>query len=159
VPISPGTQLTGHTASIWADAGKIWVTGSQHTIVSLNPRTMALHTTPTAGLSESLVFGGGHAWQLASDRPSLAMVDPRTGKVIKTFAVPQPGATGDDNVVVSTGLLWAFRGSDLTLISRASGRHVASGRVDPVAGIVRHGGAGYRPDALVPGPGGQRHVA
>src|SRR5215472_13106810 len=70
-----GTQFTGHTASIWADAGKIWVTGSQDTIVSLNPRTMAMHTTPTAGLSEGLAFGGGDAWQLANDRPGLSMID------------------------------------------------------------------------------------
>jgi hypothetical protein len=129
-----GSQFTGHTASIWADAGKIWVTGSQDTIVSLNPRTMAIHTTPTAGLSEGLVFGGGYAWRLANDRPSLAMIDPRAAKAIKTFAVPPPSATGDDGLVVGTGLLWVFRGSDLTVLGRSAGQAASSSRVDPLAG-------------------------
>jgi len=129
-----GTQFTGHTASIWADAGKIWVTGSQDTIVSLNPRTMAMHTTPTAGLSEGLAFGGGDAWQLANDRPGLSMIDPRTGRAIKTFTVPPPSATGDDQAVVGIGLLWVFRGSDLTVLSRSSGQAVGSSRVQPLAG-------------------------
>jgi hypothetical protein len=129
-----GTQFTGHTASIWAGAGKIWVTGSQDTIVSLNPRTMAMHTTPIAGLSEGLVFGGMSAWRLANDRPSLAMIDPRTGKAIKTYAVPPPSATGDDGAVVGNGLLWVFRGSDLTVLGLSTGQSVGSSRVDPLAG-------------------------
>jgi hypothetical protein len=129
-----GSQFTGHTASIWAGAGKIWVTGSQDTIVSLNPRTLAMHTTPIAGLSEGLVFGGGYAWRLANDRPSLAMIDPRTGKAVKTFAVPRPSATGDDGAVAGTGLLWVFRGSDLTVLARPTGQPAGSSRVDPLAG-------------------------
>jgi Domain of unknown function (DUF4232) len=129
-----GSQFTGHTASIWADAGKIWVTGSQDTIVSLNPRTLAIHTTPIAGLSEGLVFGRGYAWRLANDRPSLAMIDPRTGQAVKTFAVPPPSATGDDGTVVGTGLLWVFRGSDLTVLGQPAGQPAGSSRVDPLAG-------------------------
>jgi hypothetical protein len=131
-----GSQFTGHTASIWAAAGKIWVTGSQDTIVSLDPRTMAVHTTPIAGLSESLVCGGGYAWRLASDRPSLAMIDPRTGQAIKTFAVRPPSATGDDRVVVGAGLLWVFRGSHLTVLGRPTGQSAGSSRVDPLAGSL-----------------------
>lgn len=128
------TQFTGHTASIWADAGKIWVTGSQDTIVSLNPRTMAMRTTRIASPSEGLVFGGGYAWRLANHGPSLAMIDPGTGKAIKTFAVPPPSATGDDEAVVGTSLVWVFRGSDLTVLSRSSGQAAGSSRVDPAAG-------------------------
>jgi len=129
-----GRQFTGHMALIWADARKIWVTGAQDTIVSLDPRSMPMHTTAIAGRSESLVFGGGYAWHLDHGRPSLAMVDPQTGRAIKTFAVPPPSAMGDDDVVAGTALLWVFRGSHLPLLSRASGQRAGSGRVDPLAG-------------------------
>jgi hypothetical protein len=93
-----------------------------------------MDTTPISGLSEGLVFGGGYAWRLANARPSLAMIDPRTGKAIKTFAVPPPSATADDEAVAGIALLWVFRGSDLTVLSRSTGQAVGSSHVDPLAG-------------------------
>jgi len=129
-----GTQFTGHTASIWADAGRIWVTGSQDTIVSLDPRTMAVRSTTIASLSEGLVLGGRSAWRLSSRGPSLAMIDPNTGRVIRAFAVPPPSATGDDDVLAGPALLWVFRGSHLSVFSRSPWRLAASGRVAPLAG-------------------------
>jgi len=54
----PGTQLTGHTAALWAGSGQIWVTGSMFAIARLDPRTLAVHVTATAHLPEGLVFGG-----------------------------------------------------------------------------------------------------
>lgn len=65
---TPGTQLTGHTAAIQASGGKLWITGSMNLIVSLDPRTLAMHTVPTRQLSEGLVFGDGHAWALDTAR-------------------------------------------------------------------------------------------
>jgi streptogramin lyase len=131
-----GTQFTGHMGLIWATDGRIWVTGSQDTIVSLDPGTMALRTTAIAGLSESLIFGGGYAWQLRNDRPSLAMVDPHTGWAIKTFVVPPPSVTGNDDIVAGTRLLWVFRGPHLSVLRRASGQPAASDRINPLAGAL-----------------------
>jgi outer membrane protein assembly factor BamB len=129
----PDTQLTGHTAAIWASSGQIWVTGSMHVIVRLDPRTLALQTAATAYLSEGLVFGGGRAWALSAGRPRLAVVDPRTGKVIRSLATPPPSATGDDYLAAGPGLLWVFRGPRLCQLNPATGRIIASARVDLIA--------------------------
>jgi hypothetical protein len=130
---TPGSQLTGHTAAIWASSGQIWVTGSMYVIVGLDPRTLALHTTATANLSGGLVFGGGHAWALDTGRPSLAVVDPLTGQVIRTLTTPPPSTTGDDYVVSGPDLLWVFRGSRLSQLNPATGHIITSARIDPVA--------------------------
>jgi hypothetical protein len=129
----PGTQLTGHTAAIWASSGQIWVTGSMHSIARLDPRTLALHTAATARLSETLVFGGGLAWALNEGRPSLAVADPWTGKVVRTLVTPPPSATGDDYVAAGPGLLWVFRGSRLCQLNPETGGIIATARVDPIA--------------------------
>ena len=130
---TPGTQLTGHTAAIWASSGQIWVTGSMPVIVRLDPRTLALHETVTADLSEGLVFGGGHAWALDRGRPRLAVVDPLTGQVIRTVTTPPPSTTGDDYVVAGPDLLWVFRGSRLSQLNPATGHIMTSARIDPIA--------------------------
>jgi streptogramin lyase len=130
---TPGTQLTGHTAAIWASSGRIWVTGSMHMIVRLDPRTLAVHETATANLSQGLVFGGGHAWALDTGRPSLAVVDPLTGQVIRTLATPPPSATGDDYVAASPDLLWVFRGPRLSQLNPATGHIMTSARIDSIA--------------------------
>lgn len=129
----PGTELTGHSAAIWASSGRIWVTGSMPVIARIDPRTLVLRMSATAGLSQGLVFGGGRAWALNEGRPSLAVIDPRTGKMIRSMAVPPPSATGDDYVAAGPGLLWVFRGSRLCQLSPATGRIIASARVDPIA--------------------------
>jgi hypothetical protein len=51
-----------------------------------------MHDTATAALSEGLVFGGGLAGALNETRPSLALVDPPTGKVTRTM----PSVAGRD---------------------------------------------------------------
>ncbi len=134
--ISPailGTQFTGHTAAIWASAGRVWVTGSMRTIVSLNPRTLRTHATTTAGLTESLILGAGRAWGLSNSQPRLTVIDPSTGKVLRTFTVAAPSATGDDKIAVAPGMLWVFRGSLLTQVDPVSGQTISSARVDPLA--------------------------
>lgn len=128
-----GTQLAGHTAAIWASSGRIWVTGSMNLIAGLDPRTLAMRDTATVALSEGLVFGGGRAWALNEARPSLAAIDPLTGKATRTMAVPPPSATGDDYVVAGPGLLWVFRGSRLSQLNPATGAIIARARVDPIA--------------------------
>ena len=130
---TPGTQLTGHTAAIWASSGQIWVTGSMPVIVRLDPRALTLRETVTAGLSEGLVFGGGHAWALDMARPQLAVVDPLTGRVIRTVTTPPPSPTGDDYVVAGPDLLWVFRGSWLSQLNPATGHIMTSARIDPIA--------------------------
>ena len=102
-------------------------------IVRLDPRTLALHETATADLSEGLVFGGGDAWALDTGRPQLAVVDPLTGKVIRTVTTPPPSTTGDDYVVADVDLLWVFRGSRLSQLNPATGRIMTSARIDPIA--------------------------
>jgi hypothetical protein len=129
----PGAQLTGSTAAIWASAGRIWVTGSTHSIASLDPRTLAVHTATTPGRSQDLFFGAGHAWSLDHTRPSLAVINPRTGKLLRTLAVPPPSATGDDAVTAGPGLLWVFRGSLLTRLNPATGDAITRTRLDPLA--------------------------
>jgi hypothetical protein len=118
---TPGTQLTGHTAVIWASSGQIWVTGSVPVIVRLDPRALARHETATAGLSDGLVFGAGHAWALDTGRPQLAVIDPLTGRVARTVTAPAPSTTGDDYVVAGPDLLWIFRGSRLSQLNPATG--------------------------------------
>jgi hypothetical protein len=130
---TPGTQLTGHTAAIWASSGQIWVTGSMTAIARLDPRTLALHETGTADLSEGLVFGGGHAWALDTGRPQLAVVDPLTGQVIRTVTTPPPSTTGNDYVAAGPDLLWVFRGSRLSQLNPATGHIMTSARIDPIA--------------------------
>jgi streptogramin lyase len=130
---TPGTQLAGHTAAIWASLGQIWVTGSMPVIVRLDPRTLALHVTPVADLSEGLVFGGGHAWALDMGRPQLAVVDPLTGQVARTVTTPAPSTTGDDYVAAGPDLLWVFRGPRLSQLNPATRQIMTSARVDPVA--------------------------
>jgi outer membrane protein assembly factor BamB len=163
---TPGTQLTGHTAAIWASLGQIWVTGSMPVIVRLDPRTLALHETATADLSEGLVFGAGHAWALDTGRPQLAVVDPLTGKVIRTVTTPPPSTTGEDYVVAGTDLLWVFRGSRLSQLNPATGHIMTSARIDPIApafyapAVVTGGGLWYLAqtghgivlDEIVPAP-------
>ena len=129
----PGTQFTGHTAALWASLGRIWITGSMRRIVSLDPRTLAMHVTAAAGLTESLTIAAGHAWRLDNSRPKLTVVDPRTGRVIRTLIVPPPSATGDDDVAAAPGLLWVFRGPRLAQLNPVSGRIVASAHVEPIA--------------------------
>jgi hypothetical protein len=128
----PGTQLTGHAAAIWASSGQIWVTGSMPVIARLDPRTLALHETATADRSEGLVFGGGHAWALDTGRPQLAVVDPLTGRAIRTVTTPAPSTTGDDYVAAGPDLLWVFRGSRLAQLNPATGHILASVRIDPI---------------------------
>lgn len=130
---TPGTQLTGHTAAIWASSGRLWITGSMNVIVSLDPRTLAMHTIATRQLSEGLVFGDGHAWALDLGRPRLAQIDPRTGQVIRTLATPPPSKTGDDYAVAGHDLLWVFRGSLLAELDPRTGRVIASARTLPLA--------------------------
>jgi hypothetical protein len=130
---TPGTQLTGHTAAIWASSGQIWVTGSMYVIVGLDRRTLALHVTATANLSAGLVFGGGHAWALDPGRPRLAVLDPLTGQVIRTLTTPPPSTTGDDYAVAGPDLMWVFRGSRLSQLDPATGHIMTSARIDPVA--------------------------
>jgi len=129
----PGTQFTGSTAAIWASSGRIWVTGSMKVIVSLDPRTLAMHATATSSMSEGLVFAGGQAWHLNDSRPTLAVINPLTAKVTRTLAVPPPSATGDDYLAAARGLLWVFRGSRLAQLNPATGTIIASARVDPIA--------------------------
>ena len=128
----PGTQLTGHAAAIWASSGQIWVTGSMPVIARLDPRTLALHETATADRSEGLVFGGGHAWALDTGWPQLAVVDPLTGRAIRTVTTPAPSTTGDDYVAAGPDLLWVFRGSRLAQLNPATGHILASARIDPI---------------------------
>lgn len=130
---TPGTQLTGHTAALSASAGKLWITGSMNVIVSLDPRTLAMHTAATQYLSEGWVFGDGHAWELDSGRPVLAEIDPRTGRVVRTLTAPPPDATGNDYVAAGHNRLWVFRGSQLTELNLITGRATISARVDPIA--------------------------
>ena len=49
-----------------------------------------------------------------------------TGSCASPAVVPPPSATGDDEAVVGPGLLWVFRGSDLTVLSRSTRQAVAS---------------------------------
>ena len=129
---TPGTQLTGHTAAISASDGKLWVTESLNVIVSLDPRTLAMHTAATPQLSEGLVFGDGHAWALNLGRPRLAEIDPATGRVVRRLVTPAPSATGDDYVVAGHNVLWVFRGSHLTELNPGTGQVIKSARVNPI---------------------------
>ena len=129
---TPGTQLTGHTAAISASAGKLWVTESLNVIVSLDPRTLAMHTAATSQLSEGFVFGDGHAWQLNLGRPRLAEIDPQTGRIVRRLATPPPSANGDDYVVAAHNALWVFRGSHLTELNPGTGQVITSTHVDPI---------------------------
>jgi streptogramin lyase len=131
--VIPGTEFTGHTAAIWATRGRIWITGSMRRIIRLDPHTLAMHVTATAGLSESLTIAGGHAWRLETSRPKVAVINPDTGQAIRTLAVPPPSATSDDGIAAAPGLLWVFRGSRLAELNSASGRIISSERVDPIA--------------------------
>ncbi|MGN6676954.1 MAG: hypothetical protein ACTHKL_04140, partial [Streptosporangiaceae bacterium] len=131
--VIPGTQFTGHTAAIWASLGHIWVTGSMRKIISLDPRTLAMHRSATAGLSEGLTITAGHAWQLENSRPRLVMIDPHTGRAIRTLVVPPPSATGDDDVAAGPHLVWVFRGPLLAQLNPTSGRITTTSRVDPIA--------------------------
>lgn len=144
---TPGTQLSGHTATLWASAGKLWITGSMNVIVSLDPRTLAMHTATTSQLSEGWVFGDGHAWALDTARPVLAEIDPQTGLVVQTLAAPAPDTTGSDYVAAGHDRLWVFRGSRLTELNPITGRAITSARVDPVAPAL------YAPAAVVVGSG------
>jgi hypothetical protein len=130
---TPGTQLTGHTAAIWASAGKLWITGSMNAIVSLDPSTLTMHRTAISTLSAGLVFGDGHAWALNMARPALTEIDPRTGQVVRTLTTPPPSPTGDDYVVTGQNLLWVFRGSHLSELNLVTGHPTASARIYPVA--------------------------
>jgi hypothetical protein len=164
--VIPGTQLTGHTAAIWAGSGQIWVTGSMPVIVRLDPRTLALHETAAGDVSDGLVFGGGHAWALDTGRPQLAVVDPLTGQVIRTVTTPPPSTAGDDYVVAGLGLLWVFRGSRLSQLNPATGHIMTSARTDPIAPAfyspavvagralwyLAQTGHGIVLDRIVPGP-------
>lgn len=129
---TPGTQLTGHTAAIWASAGKLWVTGSMHVIVRLDPPTLAMGTTATGYESVGLVFGDGHAWALSFGRPRLAEIDARTGKAIRRLATPPPSATGDDYAIAGHDQLWVFRGTHLAELNPTSGHVITSARVYPL---------------------------
>ena len=131
--VIPGTEFTGHTAAIWATHGRIWITGSMRRIIRLDPHTLAMHVTATAGLSESLTIAAGHAWRLETSQPKLALINPNTGQAIRTLAVPPPSATGDDGIAAGPGLLWVFRGSRLAQLNSVSGRIISSERVDPIA--------------------------
>jgi streptogramin lyase len=133
---TPGTQLSGHTAAICASAGKLWITGSMNAIVSVDPRTLAMHWTATAQLSEGLVFGDGYAWALNSGRPRLAKINPHTGQVVRMLATPLPSLAGDDYVLAGPGALWVFRGAQLTKLNPQTGRVIASARVSPIAPAV-----------------------
>ena len=115
-------------------------------MAGLDPRTLGLHETATADLSEGLVFGGGHAWALDTGRPQLAVVDPLTGRVIRTVTTPPPSTTGDDYVVADVDLLWVFRGSRLSQLNPATGRIMTSARIDPIA-------AAFYSPAVVAGQG------
>lgn len=130
---TPGTQLTGHTAAISASSGRLWITGSMNVIVSLQPRTLAMHTAATRQLTEGLAFGDGHAWALNLGRPRLAEIDPGTGQAVRTLVVPPPSETGDDYVVAGDDALWVFRGSHLTELDPGTGRVIASARNLPIA--------------------------
>jgi outer membrane protein assembly factor BamB len=105
-------------------------------IVSLDPRTLAMHRTATPSLSGGLVFGGGRAWGLDFGRPELTEIDPRTGNVVRTLATPPPSVTGDDGVVAGPDLLWVFRGSLLTELNPVTGQVITSARVSPIAAAL-----------------------
>jgi outer membrane protein assembly factor BamB len=126
-------QLTGHIVSVWPATGRIWITGWQGRIVELNPKTMATHIVRIQSPPGSLVLGGGYAWNLYNNRPKLTMFSLRTGKMLKTFIVPPPSATGNDGATAGTNVVWTFRGSALTLLDPRSGHRIASERVSPLA--------------------------
>jgi outer membrane protein assembly factor BamB len=92
-----------------------------------------MHEAATKSLSEGLVFGGGAAWALNNGGPRLMEINPLSGRVVRTLAVPPPSATGDDAVVAAPGLLWVFRGSHLAQVNPATGKTIARARVDPIA--------------------------
>jgi streptogramin lyase len=130
---TPGTQFTGHTAAIWASAGQVWMAGSMNAVVSLDPHTLAMHTTATPQESAGWVFGDGYAWALNLDRPVLAEIDPHTGKAVRRLATPPPSATGDDDVAAGHNVLWVFRGSRLTELDARTGQVLTRASADPLA--------------------------
>jgi hypothetical protein len=113
-------------------------------IVSLDPRTLAMHAAATSQLSEGLVFGSGHGWELDSARPRLTEIDPQTGQLVRTLATPGP--TGNDYLTVGPEVLWVFRGSHLTELDPRTGQVIASASSYPVA-------AAFYPPAVITSTG------
>jgi len=60
------------------------------------------------------------------------VVDPLTGRAIRTVTTPAPSTTGDDYVAAGPDLLWVFRGSRLAQLNPATGHILASVRIDPI---------------------------
>jgi len=129
VPL-PGNPCAGLAVGF----GGLWVPlcGEPNALARVDLRTREVTLVPGVGPAAKeggIAASADSVWLIVDDRASLVRVDPVTGRVRQTIAVP----SGSHNPVYADGQIWVTRadGAEVTVVAAGSGAVLATVATGP----------------------------